>query len=205
MLEVRAVGYYPERRAVDVVAGAAPIRIALSTMKAVLDTVRVTARLNDRLATGFAERRRIGVGRFLGPDDVARRRPIVTSDLFRAVAGLHLERDPLGETQVTMRDPFAGRCFPAVYLDGHYMGGALIADDIDSWVRPSEIAGIEIYVAGTVPPQYSPALGGCGSIVIWTKPPPASAKGEASMKRRMLTLAGVAAAGVTVAALAVRR
>ena len=44
MLEVRAIGYYPERRAVDVVTGVAPIRTALSTMKSVLDTVTVTAR-----------------------------------------------------------------------------------------------------------------------------------------------------------------
>ena len=40
MLEVHALGYYPERRRVDVVASSAPIEVKLSTLKAVLDTVK---------------------------------------------------------------------------------------------------------------------------------------------------------------------
>ncbi len=169
MLEVRAVGYYPERRAVDVVAGVPPIRTALTTLKAVLDTVMVTAsRLNDRLASGFAARSRTGPGRYLTPEEIARRRPIVTSDLFRTIPGLQVDRSTLGDTFVSMRGIFAERCSPAIYLDGHYMR-ELSADDIDGWVAPDEVAGIEVYTQGTVPPQFQPGLSDCGSIVIWTK------------------------------------
>ena len=68
-----------------------------------------------------------------------------------------------------MRGPF-GLCSPAFYLDGTYLSASLGADDIDTWVSPAEIAGIEIYPAGTVPAQYQQGLSGCGSIVVWTSP-----------------------------------
>src|SRR5207247_6912566 len=61
MLVVRAVGYYPDRRVVNVVDGAPLVRVSLPTLKAVLDTVRVTAtRLFDRDRNGFQARRRTG-------------------------------------------------------------------------------------------------------------------------------------------------
>jgi len=168
MLEVLAVGYYPERRAVDVVTGAASIRVALSTMKAVLDTVHVTAaRLYDRDRSAFEARRRSGMGRYLTAADIARRHPIVTSDLFRMVPGLRLEGGV--PPRVRMRGPF-GDCSPAFYLDGAYLSTLLSADDIDVWVNPSEIVGIEVYTSGTVPAQYQTGLTGCGSIVVWTSP-----------------------------------
>ena len=165
MLEVRAIGYYPVRRAVDVVAGAAPIRTALSTMKAVLDTVKVVAsRLTDVNMKGFAERRKTTGGRFFTPDDIARRQPIVTTDMFRIVPGVRFDGPHL-----MMRDIMDEDCIPAVYVDAHYMRDLTI-DEIDGFVQPSEIAGIEVYLPGRpAPAQFQPTLGGCGSIVIWTK------------------------------------
>ena len=176
MLEVRAIGYYPERRAVDVVTGAGPIRTALSTMKSVLDTVTVTARMNQLNMRGFEERRRgSGAGRFLTPEDIARRNPVVTSDLFRMVPGVDVTRGELGDAVLQMRGIFTETCAPAVYLDGHVMND-LTADDLDGWVKPKEISGIEIYVGPAVPPQFTTGMAGsgltgevCGSIVIWTK------------------------------------
>lgn len=170
MLEVRAVGFYPERRAVDVVAGGPPIRVALSTFQAVLDTVRIAAsRVTDPNMRGFAERRRgSGVGRFLTPEDIARHQPVFTSDALSRVPGLYVDRVPIGDTRIRMRGLFEERCLPAVYIDGHHMRD-LSADDINDWVRPAEVAGIEVYAAGMVPAQFQPGLSGCGSIVIWTK------------------------------------
>jgi hypothetical protein len=170
MLEVRALGYYPDRRPVNVVAGAAPVRVALSTLKAVLDTVRVSAaRLRyDRDRNAFQQRRRSGLGRYLTAEDIARRHPIVTSDLFRILPGLRVDRSPLGETLLTMRGTFEETCFPAFYLDGHHMR-YLSADDIDDFVKPDEVAGIEVYTGAAAPPQFQQGLSGCGSIVIWTK------------------------------------
>lgn len=169
MLEVRAVGYYPERRPVNVVAGAPPVRVSLSTLRAVLDTVKiVAARVRGRDITGFLDRSRSGAGRYLTPEDIARRHPIVTSDLFRVFPGLRVDRTPLGDVSLTMRGMFSSRCVPAIYLDGHHMRN-LTADDIDGWVRPKEIAGIEVYTGPGIPPQFYEGMTDCGSIVIWTK------------------------------------
>ena len=133
----------------DIVTGAAPVRAALSTMKSVLDTVRVMAeRMSNRNMVEFNERRRGGLGRYLTAEDVQRRQPIVTSDLFRNMAGLRLERTDIGDTQLLMRGTFEETCVPSVYINGRYMRD-LSADDIDSWVKPSEIAGVEVYVGLT--------------------------------------------------------
>jgi hypothetical protein len=208
ILEVRAVGYYPERRAVNVVAGEAPIRTALSTMPAALDTVKITAsRLQVRNLSGFEDRRRSGVGRYLTAEDVARQRPTFTSDLFRFVPGLRVDRNGHGETEIRMR----GGCAPVIYLDGNYMGD-LSAVDIDSWVRPDEVAGIEIYGGPVMPPQFSTGRSGvgvshgdCGSIVIWTKSLPASSQSKLSWTARIVTVVGLAVLALSIEALTHRR
>jgi len=59
ILEVRAISYYPDRLPVDIVAGATPVRVTLSTLEAVLDTVRIAAsRIPSRDGSGFEARRR---------------------------------------------------------------------------------------------------------------------------------------------------
>jgi hypothetical protein len=205
LLEIRAVGYYPERRPVDVIDNAGPVRTSLMTMKAVLDTVQVTAsRLSENLR-GFEERRRGGPGRYLSPDDIARRNPVVTSDLFRMVPGMQVERSPLGDTQVLMRGTFSEQCVPAIYLDGYFMRG-LSADDIDDWVKPNRIAGIEVYVGAHMPAQFNPGIGAggigsepCGSIVIWTKPLGVSSRG--SWRGRVVRVVGIGVVAVGLRAL----
>jgi hypothetical protein len=174
MLEVRAVGFYPERRAVDVVGGAPPVRVALSTFRAVMDTVRVTAaRAGDTMAGFMERRRRGGGGRYLGPEDIARRQPNVTTDLLRNVAGLRLEGYGQG-AHLTMRGGMTGfgtggedRCVPEVYIDGVHV--AATPDDLDTWIRARDIKGIEVYPDASVPPQFRQPMQTCGSVVIWTR------------------------------------
>lgn len=167
VLDVRAVGYYPEHRQVDVVASTAPVRVALSTFKAVLDTVKVSATRYDRDLSGFVDRSRGGgVGRFLTARDITRRGAIVASDIFKNVPGLTVAGHGL-ERELTMRGSF-GSCTPEIYLNGQFMP-RMEAEDIDSFVTPERITAIEIYTDGHAPPQFSQALGGCGSIVIWHK------------------------------------
>jgi hypothetical protein len=170
-----------------------PTRGASAAMRSsMLDTVKVTAaRARDVGIAGFAERRRIGLGRFLTTEDISRRAPVVTSDLFRQVPGIRMEAG-----SIRMRGLVEGECTPRVYLDGRYMN-ALSPVEIDDWVRPEEVAGIEIYVGGNVPSQFQEALAGCGSIVIWTRPrldtPDAS-----SWRGRLARVLGVTALAVTI-------
>lgn len=167
-LDVRAVGHYPDHRAVDVVNGALPVRVELTTLRAVLAAVKVTAaRLGARNLVEFDERRRSsGAGRFMSAADIAKRHPFSTSEIFRQFPGVYYEgRDT---AQIQMRGVFEERCNPAIFINGHQMQG-IAAGDIDLFVKPSELVGIEVYSVGTVPGQFMVPLSGCGSIVLWTK------------------------------------
>ncbi len=170
MLEVRAVGYYPVRQPVDIVSGAAPVRVVMSTLRAVLDTVRVTAsRTFDRRLQRFAERRRSGAGRYLTAEQIAVRQVIQVSELLRTVTGVFLEPGEAGTT-IQLRGSIGERCLGDVFLDGRYLG-AISAEELDGWVRPDEIAGIEVYAGAGIPPEFDRGMSGqnCGSVVIWTK------------------------------------
>jgi hypothetical protein len=169
MIETRAIGFYPVSRHVNIVPDAAPVRFALSTMQAVLDTVRIVAeRSADRHMSGFSGRKRTGMGTYFTADDIARHRPIATTDIIQMAVGVRVERDGLGDALLSMRGMFQERCNPAIYIDDHYFPN-FTADDIDNYVKPNRIMGIEVYTRGSTPPQFEPGLSGCGAVVIWTK------------------------------------
>ena len=167
-IHARGIGFYPAYRPVDVVAGAAPVELRLATLRSLMDTVKVTASRLRLEGTGFEERSRTGMGRYITAEQMARLPVSLTSQLFARVPGVRLDRGPLGETYLTVNGPF-GRCPPSVYIDGHHIRG-LSAEDIDSWAHPDDVAGVEVYTGAMVPPEFQPGLVGCGSIVIWTKP-----------------------------------
>ena len=168
VLEVRSVGYYPTRQIVDVIEGAPPLRLELLTLKAVLSTVKVTASYDRfRRLEEFKERNRTGVGRYMSAEDIEKRRLIVASDLFRNFSGVYLDGNSAIDT-VKMRGITDERCVPTFFLNGNRLD-ALTVSDIDVMVRPAEIAGVEVYMPGTVPLQFQVAMSGCGSILIWTK------------------------------------
>ena len=169
LIEVRAPGYYAVRRAVDIADDAQPVTVTLSRFAVMLDTIRAVARPRARLAmAGFQERRGTsGAGRFYTEDDIERRRVHTTSQLLDFTPGLSVERGVEGgDAMLTMRGGW-GRCVPAVYLNGMRLEN-LSADDIDTLMRPEEIAGVEVYT-DVVPPQFQAGMSGCGSIVFWTK------------------------------------
>jgi hypothetical protein len=169
ILEVRAIGYYPDRRPVDVLPHTPSVLVRMATFESVLDTMRTTASMFRGVDEGgFEQRRRSsGSGRFLTEQDIRRRAPTEISDIFKSVSGLYHE----GES-IRMRSAFGsfnggeGRCFPNVFVDGNSIPVAV--SDLDGWLRPTDISSIEVY-PDAPPPQFQVALSGCGSIVIWTK------------------------------------
>ncbi len=171
MLETRAVGYYPTRRAVDVVEGRAPIRVELATLKSVLDTVKIRAtRDADRHKSGFEDRRRQGYGKFVTTADIERRKPFVLSDMLKMQPSVQLERGTDGSQTITIRGPIGDRCIADFYLDGMFVGN-LAAEDLDNYFTPQSIRGMEIYAGAAVPGQFNRGLGGtaCGVIAVWSK------------------------------------
>lgn len=201
-LQIRALGYFQLHAAVDAVDSVAPIPIALTTLSAVLDTVKVqSTRFQQLRQREFDERHRMGLGKFITEEDVENRKPISVSELFRTVSGLTMY-EPVGsiDRKIYMRGAFADQCNPAVYVDNHYMA-QLSADEIDAIAFPDEIAGIEVYTSPMVPAQFdatfsSPELHGCGSIVIWTKAAPHPHSDLSFWKR----LAGAGVIGVVILA-----
>jgi hypothetical protein len=123
----------------------------------------VAARERERGFAGFERRRRTEHGRYITENDITRRAPVVTSDLFRSYPGIQRG------SKITMRGAFDD-CTPALYIDGRLVTSprGLTPDDLDSLVKPADILGIEIYYDAP-PPQFQPGLSGCGSIVVWTR------------------------------------
>jgi hypothetical protein len=169
MLEVRAISYMPDRRTVDVVSNAAPVRVVLSTVKAMLDTVRVAAaRRAARDMAEFEERRRTGHGRFLNIDDIAKQRALNTADIFQRIVGMRIDRQVVGSDSLYVRGAIDDWCVPSIWVDGAYMG-ELAVDDINAVVAPADLTGIELYTGSSTPARFQRGLSGCGNVVIWTK------------------------------------
>ncbi len=194
LLETRAVGHLPGRAVVDVIDSVAPVRVALVTLRSVLDTMKVTAKSITQNLLDFNQRRRTqGYGRFLGPEDIARRAPAITSELFRSIPGVYLDGWGVDES-IKMRSFFMSnqeRCDPAIFLNGSPITG-LTVSELNDLVPIKELVGIEVYAVGTAPPQFQIGMSasprtpaslasestdtttystspGCGSIVIWRR------------------------------------
>jgi hypothetical protein len=176
MIEIRALGFYPEHRAVDVVPGSAPVQSTLLTLRAVLDTARITAaRVSNLHMRGFEERRQsTGIGHFMTAQDIARRRPSLISDVLRLVPGMRFERsgNDGAETMILMRATFGleDKCTPEIFIDNRFLG-YMSGEDLDMAVRPNDVAGIEVYPSSMAPAEFNRGMASshCGVIVIWTK------------------------------------
>ena len=176
-LEIRAVGYYPDRRSVDVVANVEPIHVSMRTMKSVLDTVRIVeARLSNKNFAEFERRQRSGAGNYITMADIERRNPFTISDIFKFTPGVRVQ-SIRGAPRVYVRGLVSNWCAPEVFVDGLDVG-PIDGGELDTFVNPNEIAGVEIYSGTTVPFQFISMRGSgrdrCGAIVIWTKMRPQS-------------------------------
>jgi hypothetical protein len=170
-LEVRYVGYAPERVTVDLVSHATrSVTVTLDKKVDLLGQVTIYGKPSRRQRdlTGFFQRSKSGFGHFLTRADIEKRHPFQFTDLFRMIPGFMVVRDTgFGYRIISTRGSgFSGTCQPSVYIDGMRIYDV---GDIDGIVIPSDVAGVEAYAgAAGAPPQY--ASHGCGSILIWTGP-----------------------------------
>lgn len=175
-LDVRAMGFYPERLTVDAIEGAPRVDVGLRSFRSVLDTVKVLASYQRySLRQELADRQRMGIGRFITEADIARRKPVVLSDLLMATPGVYVARQMGLQQNVSMRGIFTDRCAPSLFLNGFAM---FLADfgsapfsfaDLDAMVNPDDVLAIEIYASGQVPPALGAGMTGCGAIAVWTR------------------------------------
>jgi len=168
-VEVREIGFSPKRFAVDL----SPRRP--STLTATLDertnvlkTMEITAKRGSQIA-GFDQRKKSGLGYYMGLDQIEKSGAISSTDLFRQVPGLTVAWDGEGYSVQVNRNVTGGSCPVQYYIDGSPF--LSMGDDLDQVVRPEEIAAIEVYKSSAeTPGEFQGADGGpCGTIVIWTK------------------------------------
>jgi hypothetical protein len=168
-LETRALGYAMDQRAVVLTADSdTSLTITLTSVRRVLDTIQVVSqRVYNRDSNGFERRRRTGFGYFFDAQTVRRRKPIDLFQLLYDVPSIRVQRVGF-DRSVLMRGSM-GMCVPDLFINGMRMPEELVGD-LDLLARPEELEGMEVYRSSQAPGQFT-NFRGCGSIVLWTRPP----------------------------------
>lgn len=182
-LSVRALGFVPARITVHLMTGTARnhTQVSLTSLKAYLDTIRVTAtRVYTSDVNGFESRKRAGQGHYIDRDQIERRHAVLPSDLLRMLPRVEVASSGTGwfGKVVAFRNPFGrGYCRPDLWLDGVlFKSGDM---EIDEIVNPDHVEAIEVYTKpGLAPVQFTNNMSGCGSIVVWLRKQPVVQKGK---------------------------
>jgi hypothetical protein len=147
------------------------VRFRLSHTVMLMEPVTIIGHAARRLAPHpFHERRaqirRTGHGRFVDREEIERRRPPRLTEVFRTVPGVRVSPHPQrsGRWVLSMR----GGCVPTVWVDGRT--NRVLGDEVDLFVIPEHVEGIEIYSLSGVPGEFfDPQNPNCGVVVIWTR------------------------------------
>jgi len=147
------------------------VEIHISTGEVALEPLRVTARTQPMRSSflereGFYDREKGAFGIFLTPYELSQKSAATqTSELFRGVPGVNLT--PVGNSRYRINmTRSGGACPPRVLLDGNPVADS----DVDNFVEPQDVSGIEIYRGPSeVPGRWTSQRSSCGLIVIWTK------------------------------------
>jgi hypothetical protein len=146
------------------------VHVRLARQVVLLDSITVTApevRRRATLVRGFYDRlEQRAFGYFVTREDIAARRPTVTTDLLSTVPGVRTIPRRLGDGAAVV---IRGTCTPTLYIDG-VKATPTFGMTIDDLVRPVEIEGMEIYRSiAEAPPQYQGLNAGCSAILVWTR------------------------------------
>jgi len=125
--------------------------------------------------SGFYDRKAAPFGVFRAPEDIEKRKPFATSDLFQGINGVRVLYGGIRGKDIRMTRGEDPTCPPRVIVDNVIVrrGGRDSRPDeqpIDLVIQPQDIAGIEIYRSPSETPKE---FGGmdvtCGVVLFWTK------------------------------------
>lgn len=171
-LVVRQLGYRPTEVPVELSSrSAARVTVRLGEFVPELSPVEVVSRRDEGLQkVGYLDRKRSAAGGyFLSPEQIEKRHAMQFTDLMRQVPGLSVSSEN-GQATLTSRRSSAsgsGGCV-TVFVDGAQWQ-QLSPGDLDSFVRPEEVAAIEVYNGTTIPAQFVTPGETCSAVVVWTK------------------------------------
>lgn len=168
---VRRLGFSPAKIPLELGAGELrDIRVLLSPVAMLMDSVAVTAEAPtiEKAYGGFEMRKSRGFGTFITREQIDKKNPRVTTDLFRTVSGVKLLRESGTPTVVSTRLGTLAYCPVRYFIDG--ASYPLYGQSIDIMVQVADIGAIEVYPGGaTVPPQFGGRESACGVVAIWTR------------------------------------
>ena len=169
-LVVRQLGYRPTEVPVELSArAAARVTVRLGDFVPELSPVEVVSRRDEGLQkVGYLDRKRSAAGGyFLTPEQIDRRAATQFTDLLRTVPGIQVSSQN-GQSMITSsRNPSGGGCV-TVWVDGAPWQ-QLTPGDLDSFVKPEEVAAVEVYNGTTMPAQFTTVGQSCSAVVVWTK------------------------------------
>lgn len=166
-VEVRFIGYEPNRVAVDLEPDATTRIVFLLSPGAVrVADIEVEIRRAEQPGKlrGFWSRRDRGFGVFITPQEIRERQPRIPSDLLRGIPGVSVGSAQLGRVPVRFTRG-ARECPPNVFVDGIYMRGMEVDD-----ITPEDVWAVEVYRGPSeLPAEFNrPRTQGCGAVIIWT-------------------------------------
>jgi hypothetical protein len=172
VLLARHLGFGAETVPVDLSARE-PKQVTMKLPKfvAVIDPVVVTAKRAANLdKVGFNQRKRSGMGFYIGPDQLQLMRPNDLTDILRRVPSLRISSGPDGDVVTSSRGVDVsgnGGCVQFFVDDMPWQ--SVSPGDINNFVNAPEVVGVEVYAGPGTPPQYTHAMQDCTTVVIWTK------------------------------------
>ena len=147
--------------------------VTLGAKANLLDPVLVTARRDYELEkSGFNARKRGPAGHFFSREDIDRRKPNYISDMLKNLPGFDVTSQRGGTvvsgrrrpTNIVGGNPACNR----VFIDG-FEWKNLQPGDLDMFVNPDDVIGLEVYQPGDEPAQFRTFDRGCVTLVVWTQ------------------------------------
>jgi len=175
---VRRLGFAPFSTTIEVEDDAMSLDLRLTALALDLPEVEVRTTLLDRKLSGFVERRRFGIGRFLDEDDIRKGPGTRLSEKVRSLPGLVVIyprnrssnevriASTRGKQSILLQGGASGPCYSAIMLDGVPLTEPFHINTLDV----GEVAAIEWYSGpAQLPAQFNTTGNNCGLMMIWTK------------------------------------
>lgn len=195
VFDLKRLGYTPSRFSLDAGGDTAVTVLLLPTAQQLAGVDVKERSKKPPTIEGFEERMRArqraaGTGYFLTPKDIEAMNVTRVTQVVQNVPTISVRRTDLDKYAIYGRAVGSGGdCLATVWVDGVQIAGAakpmidrrtrrVVAgpelNEIDSYLYPNEIAGVEVYPRGIMaPPQFippgDPNASHCAVIAYWTK------------------------------------
>jgi hypothetical protein len=170
-LTVRHLGYAPTEVTVELSSRTpARVNVQMGPYVPVLETREVVSRQDQGLErVGWTTRKKgASTGYFISPEQIEARRATQFTDLLTTTPGIRVQGS-MGRMSISATRTGGRPGCVNVFVDGSRWQ-QLEAGDLDSFVRPQDVAAIEVYPGGgSMPVEFQSVGSDCAAVVVWTK------------------------------------